>query len=431
MQESPLPQRRFQISGCIVLPLLVFTLAIGLAGGFVASSFLMGRGLLPFQSNGSCPLAQEECKEFATFWQAWQIASSNYVDTKAVVPQKMTDGAIEGMLDSLGDQGHTRYLPKEVAQEYQESLQGRFEGIGAYIDVKDGQPLIVQPIEGSPAESAGIKPGDLIMKVDGKSVFGVTVEELRTLVRGPRGTTVRLSVIHTGSTSAVDIDVVRDEIKVPSVTWRMLPDGVALIKLSQFSSPSSDEMKQALEEAKQQGMKSLVLDLRNNPGGYVTSLVDIASQFMAADTVVLLEEDRDGKQSPYKTHDGGVALDVPMVVLVNNNTASAAEILAGALRDQGRAKVIGEPTFGTATVLNQYDLNDGGRILLGTSQWLTPKGQEVRGVGIAPDETVTLDAGALPLSPSEASTLTPAQLKETTDKQLHRALELVGEQAKK
>ena len=415
----------------LVLPLLALTLVIGLAGGYLVSNYAAGRALVPLQGQGSCPLSQQECDNFGSFWQAWQLASRNYVDTKAIDSTKMTDGAIEGMLDSLGDRGHTRYLSKDVAGEYQESLQGRFEGIGAYIDVKDGQPLIVQPIEGSPAERAGIKPGDLILKVDGASVFGVTVEELRTKVRGPDGSEVTLTVQHTGAENPVDIKVKREQIKVPSVSWRMLPDKVALIKLVQFSAPASDEMKQALTAAQAQGATSIVLDLRNNPGGYVNTLVDVASEFMAKDTVVLLQADRNGDRKPYLTHEGGISLQTPLVVLINNNTASAAEILAGALRDQGRAKVIGEPTFGTATVLNQYDLNDGGKILLGTAQWLTPKGKEVRGVGIAPDEEVPLKADAQPLSPREASELSPEALRTTTDTQLRRALDIVDALAQK
>ena len=431
MDESPYRVPKFRLPLLMVLPLLALTLLVGLAGGFVLSNVVAGRSLFAFQSNGSCPLALNDCTEFNTFWQAWQLASSKYVDPKAIDTTKMTDGAIEGMLDSLGDRGHTRYLPKEVAQQYQESLQGRFEGIGAYIDVKDGQPLIVQPIEGSPAEQAGLKPGDVIVKVDGQLVAGITVEELRTKVRGPQGTSVVLTVLHIGDSSPVDITVQRAEIKVPSVSWRMLPNNVALVKLVQFSEPSASEMRAALGEVKAQGARAIVLDLRNNPGGYVTSLVDIASEFMRANTVVLIQEDRDGKRSPYKTKDGGLALDQPLVVLINNNTASAAEILAGALREQGRARVIGEPTFGTATVLNQYDLNDGGRILIGTAQWLTPKGNEVRGVGITPDEAIPLVSGVVPLTPREAAALTPEALRTTTDAQLKRALEIVDTLAQK
>ncbi len=425
MYEQPTRRARFDLPVWIVIPMLVLMLGIGLAGGYVISNFIANRALLPGIGGTACPLSEKECAEFGSFWQAWQIAQNNYVDADALDPQKMTDGAIGGMLDSLGDVGHTRYLPPEVVAEYQQQLDGRFEGIGAYIDVQGKQPLILQPIEGSPAEAAGIKAGDLILKVDGKDVLGVTVEQLRTLVRGPKGTSVTLTVLHVGDTAPVEIKVMRDEINVPAVSWRLLPDNVALIRLTQFSNHAGDEMKAALSEARDQGASSIVLDLRNNPGGYITELVSIASEFMPENTVVLLQEDRDGTRKPYETQAGGTATDLPLVVLINGNSASAAEILAGALRDQGRARVIGEPTFGTATVLNQYNLEDGGRILLGTSQWLTPKGAEVRGVGIAPDEEVRLEGDAVPLSPREAADLTPEALRTTTDSQLRRALEVV------
>lgn len=429
--ETKTTSRRSGVSPWMVLPLLLFTLALGLAGGFVVNNFLNGRSLLAFGNDGSCPLSSKECNDFGSFWQAWQIASRDYVDPKAIDPQKMTDGAISGMLESLGDEGHTRYMSKDVAKEYQESLQGSFDGIGAYIDVKNGQAIIVQPIEESPAERAGIKPNDVILKVDGADMTNVTVEELRAKVRGPRGTSVRLTIQHANESSPVEITVQRDEIKLPSTTWRMLSGNIALIKLSQFSATAAADMQSALKDAKAQGATKIILDLRNNPGGYVTALVDIASELMPANTVVLYQQDRDGQRKTYNTHDGGIATDLPLVVLINNNTASAAEILAGALRDQGRAKVIGEPTFGTATVLNQYDLEDGGRMLLGTSQWLTPKGQEVRGIGIAPDEKVALEGDAVPLTPREAAALSPDALQQTDDTQLRRALEVVQQLAQR
>ncbi|MBC8078544.1 MAG: S41 family peptidase [Chloroflexales bacterium] len=416
---------RFDLPVWIVIPMLVLMLGLGLVGGFLASGLFSGRGLLPAANNGACPLSEQQCVEFTSFWQAWQIAERNFVDEASIDTQRMTDGAIGGMIDSLGDIGHTRYLPPEIATEYQQQLNGKFEGIGAYIDVQGKQPLILQPIEGSPAEAAGIRPGDLILKVDGKDMFGVTVEELRSTVRGPAGTSVTLTVQHAGENAPTEITIARAEIIVPAVSWRKLPGDVALIRLTQFSSRSSAEMRQALNEARAEGARSVVLDLRNNPGGFVNELVNIASEFMPQDTVVLYQENRDGAREPYTTREGGVATDLPLVVLINGNSASAAEILAGALRDQGRARVIGEPTYGTATVLNQYDLEDGGRILLGTAQWLTPNGDEVRGVGIAPDEEVRLEGEATPLSPREAAELSPEALRTTDDTQLRRALEVV------
>jgi carboxyl-terminal processing protease len=414
---------RLQLPIWLVTPLLGLTLLIGAGAGFLGSRWL--------ENPYPCQQSAQVCANFQNFWKTWQLVDEHFVDPKAIEPDKMVDGAIEGMLDSLGDRGHTRYLAPETARAERESLDGHFEGIGAYIDVRDEQPLIVQPIEGSPAERAGLRSGDLILKVNGEEVYGVTVEELRAKVRGPKGTSVTLTIKHADGPTPVDVQVTREEINIPSVSWRMLPEQIALIHLNQFASRSADEMKQALSDAQAQGATSVFLDLRNNPGGLVNELVGVASQFLPEGTTVLLEQDRAGQREPYKSKSGGVATSIPLVVLVNNNSASSAEILAGALKDAGRAKVIGEPTFGTATVLRTYDLDGGAQVRIGTTQWLTPKGEVVRGKGIQPDELVDLPAGAAPLSPADAARLDAQALRESKDTQLVRALEEIKSVADK
>jgi carboxyl-terminal processing protease len=396
----------------LVTPMLALMLMAGAGGGYFTA----------LRITTPCPQSPEVCASFANFWKAWDVASANFVDPEAIEPQRMTDGAITGMLDSLGDQGHTRYLPPAAAQAEREALSGRFEGIGAYIDVRDDQPLIIQPIDGSPAARAGIKPGDLIIQVNGEDVRGITVDELQAKVRGPRGTSVTLTLQHESGETTYEVTITREEIKVPSVTWRMLPDNVALIRLIQFSEPSSEEMIAALQEAQAQGATSVVLDLRNNPGGLVNELVTIASQFLPPDTAVLLEQNREGERTPFNTEQEGVARDIPLVVLVNNNSASSAEILAGALKEYDRATVIGVPTFGTATVLRRFDLNDGAQMYLGTTEWLTPNGEQVRNVGIEPNEIVALPPGIAPLSPADAAELNVEELLDSEDVQLVAAL---------
>lgn len=391
--------------------MLLVVLALGFGAGYFAT----------VRSTGTCTESAQVCQNFATFWRVWDIVQNNYVDPSAVKPQSMINGAIEGMLDSLGDQGHTRYLPPDVAQAEAESLSGKFQGIGAYIDVRDNQPIIVRPIEGSPAEAAGIKPGDLILKVNGEDVYGITVDELRNKVRGPEGTEVQLTLRHEGQQAPYEVSVKRAEITVPSVSWRMLPDKIALIQLSQFSDPSSAAMKKALTEAKQQGAQGLILDLRNNPGGLVNQLVDIAGQFLPANSTVLLEQNRSGERTPYKTQGEPVAPDLPLVVLVNHNSASSAEILAAALKENNRATVIGVPTFGTATVLRSFSLGGGAELRLGTTQWLTPNGEVVRGKGIDPNKVVDLPPDATPLSPADAANLSAAQIEQSNDTQLAAA----------
>jgi carboxyl-terminal processing protease len=409
---------RIQLPIWLVMPMLGLMLAIGLGGGYF--------GTLWFKAPSPCPEAPAICTSFENFWKTWDLARNEYVDPTAADPKKMTDGAIEGMLDSLGDTGHTRYLPPAVAQAEREELSGHFEGIGAYIDVKDGQPLIIQPIEGSPAEKAGLRPNDLIIKINGEDAHGITVSELRNRVRGPKDTSVTLTIQHAGESQTVDVTIMRANINMPSVSWRMLQNKMALIHLNQFAERAGDEIKQALTDAKAQGASAIVLDLRNNPGGYVNELVSVASQFLPTDTTVLLEQDRSGARTPYKTAAGGVALDIPLVVLVNNNSASSAEILAGALKDAKRARLIGEPTFGTATVLRTFNLNDGAQVRIGTTQWLTPNGQVVRGKGIQPDELISLSPDVRPLSPANAAQLDPQALLKSDDAQLVRALEVLN-----
>ncbi|HWQ12686.1 MAG TPA: S41 family peptidase [Roseiflexaceae bacterium] len=408
---------RIQVPIWLVTPLVALALVAGFGGGYLSA----------LQLTTPCPLDKQSCATFANFWRAWDIAADNYVDPEAIDPAKMTDGAIAGMLDSLGDHGHTRYLSAEDAQFERESLSGRFEGIGAYIDVRDDQPVIVQPIEGSPAERAGLRPDDKILKVNGEDVRGVTVEELRSKVRGPKGTAVTLTILHEGEAVPVDITVVRDEIQLRSVSWRMLPEQVALVQVNRFAERTTAEFRQALDELEAQGARAIVLDLRNNPGGLVHELVGVAGELLPADSTVLLEKGRTGEPRPYKTGRESTPTSLPLVVLVNENSASAAEILAGAIKDHGRGRVIGVPTYGTATVLRPFDLPGGAQVRIGTSEWLTPKGTEVRGRGIEPDELISLPVGADPLTPREAAALSAQALRDSEDTQLARALQVVDE----
>lgn len=410
---------RIELPIWLVVPLLGIMLLLGAGGGFAAGWIV--------HPTTNCPESPEVCEEFGAFWEVWQLASENFVDAEAVQPDRMTEWAINGMLDSLGDQGHTRYLSAEAAHRWDESLSGEFEGIGAYLDMRDDVPIIVAPIEGSPAEAAGLRENDIILKVDGQDTLGWTIEEVVAAIRGPRGSTVVLTVQHIDEEIPVEISVKRDTIEVPNVTWRMLPGDIALIQLTSFSQRSAAEMTQALTEAKDEGARAVILDIRNNLGGYVHEAIGIASQFLPEGTTVLLEQDRSGTREPSKTIGGGVALDMPMVVLINQNTASSAEILSGALQDEARAELVGVRTVGTGTVLSTYNLEDGAKLLLGTMQWLTPDGREIRRQGIEPDIEVMLPFDVVPLSPREAGQLSAEELHESEDVQLSRAYEVIQE----
>jgi carboxyl-terminal processing protease len=402
--------------------MLILTLLIGGGAGFLAGIFVPR----PAAQATTCPETPEICADFAVFWEVWQLASDRFVDSDAIDPATMTFGAINGMLDSLGDQGHTRFLSAEEAVAWDESLRGSFEGIGAYVDVRDGRPIIIAPIEGAPAEAAGLRAGDQVLAVNGEPTDGWTVDRLISNVRGPRGTDVTLTVLHPGETAPVDITITRASVDVPSVTWRILDDQTGLVKISSFDDDTGTELEEALSAAQAAGARAIVLDLRNNPGGFLTEAVKAASQFLPSGSTILREVDRSGREKSTVVRSPGVAQTIPVVVLVNENSASAAEILSGALQENGRAVIVGESTFGTGTVLTPFRLDDGSRLLLGTSEWLTPEGRQIRGQGITPDEQVALPPAVAPMTPAEAAELSTADLSAIADTQLVRALELAA-----
>ncbi len=364
---------------------------------------------------------------FSVFWEAWNLVQKNYVDQQAVDPTKLTYGAIQGMLSALGDEGHTRFLTKEQLDAEQQSLSGQLEGIGAEITTKDGQPTIVAPIPGAPAQKAGILPGDVILKVDGKDVSGMTLDDVVNLVRGPAGSTVTLTVMHPGANAQTDIAIVRAKITVPSVTWSMLPGTTyAHILISQFSNDATAQLVSAINDAQQAGATAIVLDLRNDPGGLLDEAVGVTTQFVKEGNVLLVQ-DAQGNKTPMTVRGGGKALNIPMVTLINAGTASSSEIVAGALQDHNRSKMIGDTTFGTGTVLSTYHLSDGSAILLGTEEWLTPNGRQIWHNGITPDIQVSLPNGATPLTPEQETNMTADGLQQSQDAQLLRAIKYLND----
>jgi carboxyl-terminal processing protease len=400
----------------LVAVLMGVTLALGTGAGYVQGA----------ANTGECTEAADVCRKFGDFWEVWNLAEARFLDPKALNSDKMISGAINGMLDSLNDQGHTRYLTAEQATAQSEELQGEFEGIGAYINLDGEYPAITAPIEGSPAEAAGIQPGDVILEVDGQTTRGLELEEVVRRVRGKPGTTVKLHVQHLDQEAPVDISIVRAAVTVPAVTWRMLPDNVAMIKLSQFQESATADIKKALAAAKAQGATKLVLDLRNNPGGLLDQAIGVSSQFLPEGATVLRVRDRDGKEQVYKANEKSPDTTTPMVVLINQGSASSSEIFTGAIQDAGRAKVIGVGTPGAGSVLSPIPLNDGSSVYLGTAEWLTPKGRTIRHEGITPDVVLGLTSDIIPLTPTTAKKLTDEQILQTRDLQVRRALTELG-----
>ncbi|MFN8474540.1 MAG: S41 family peptidase [Anaerolineae bacterium] len=369
--------------------------------------------------------ASEETDRFRIFWEAWRIAHDHYVDTNALNDDRMTQGAIQGMLDALGDQGHTRFMTAAEAEHQSQVLSGVFVGIGAEITHKDGKAVVVAPLEGSPAEQAGVKAGDVVLSVDGEDIADHDIDEVLSHLRGAEGTDVRVSLMRPSTGDTLDLTLTRTRVVVPTVTWQMLPGTkIADIRLSQFGARASNELQQAIDAARAAGAAGLILDLRNNPGGLLNEAVSVTSQFIDSGNV-LLQRDRAGHETPYAARPGGHALDLPMVVLINQGTASASEITAGALQYAGRAKLVGQTTFGTGTVLSSFKLSDGSALLLGTGEWLTPGGRMIRRQGIEPDVASPLPADSVQVTPLSAAKLSSAELRATSDTQLLSGLQIV------
>ncbi len=320
--------------------------------------------------------------EFLMLGEAWQLLQKNFVDRSKLDPLKMAQGAIRGMVEATGDP-YTEYYTPQSYQSTMVELTGVYQGIGAYIGKKDKNIVIIAPMEGSPAEEAGLKAGDIIVKIDGESTETMNSDDASMRIRGKAGTKVKLEIAREGASELLEISVERREIHVDSVTSEMKGD-VAVIKIQQFILPTISDFKMALQKAFNNGAKGVILDLRNNPGGILDQAVDVASQFLTRGIVVKVV-DKDGNEQVHKVRPGGMAADIPLIVLVNEGSASASEIVAGALQDNQRAKLAGSNTFGKASVQNIVRMNDGGAIKITTAHYYTPNGQQISGAGLKPD----------------------------------------------
>ncbi len=399
----------------VYLLILPIFLGVGFAGGVLVDHFLITptTAAAQTQSNNNLDLVN----------QAYQIIQQNYVDRSAVNQTQLEYGAISGMVDSLGDTGHSRFLTPQMVQEENNFTQGSFDGIGAEVSMNaNGQVVIVAPIDGSPAQAAGVKPGDIILKVDGQDMTGMSLSDVVSKVLGPAGTQVTLTLQDPKTGATRDLTITRAKITVQNVTWIMLPGTkIADIRIAGFSEGVTNDLRTAIQQAQAQGATSIILDLRNDPGGLLNEAVGVTSQFLSSGNVLLVKNAQ-GQEQAVPVESGGLATNMPMVVLVNQGTASAAEIVAGALQDYHRATLIGETTFGTGTVLNAFPLTDGSEVLLATEEWLTPNGRVIWHKGISPDITVSLANTITPFVPEAGRGMTAAQLQATQDAQLLKAI---------
>ena len=356
--------------------------------------------------------------------EAWRDIQDNYVDAANLDDRALAYGAIRGMTEAVGDEGHTTFLTAEEVKASDQSLSGSFVGIGVQLSGDDTRPTIGAVIPNTPAEEAGLRRNDRILAVDGRTTEGEDIDQTVARVRGPEGEAVTLTIARSG-VADFDVTIVRRMFDLPLVSWAMVPGRrVALIRLDQFATGATKALKEAIVAARDAGATALVLDLRDNPGGYVTEAIGVTSQFLA-DGLVYQAIDASGKQKDGKVEEGGVATDIPLVVLANGDTASSGEIVTGAIQDAGRAQVVGEKTFGTGTVLGRFDLADGSSLRIGVERWLTRAGRPIWHEGLDPDVPVALAETVAPLRPEALRDMTAAGLAASQDDQLLRALELL------
>jgi carboxyl-terminal processing protease len=338
-------------------------------------------------STPATTLTAEQQERFKVFWEAWSLVQREFYNRQSIDPQKMTYGAVKGMVEAVGDP-YTFFSSPRERELNESSIRGSFDGIGIQVDQRDGRLRVVAPIEGTPAERAGIKAGDVITKVDDKDLRNVALNDVVQLIRGPRGTTVRLTITREGVAQPLVISVERAEIKLESVRGKLLDNGFGYVRITTFSQTTGTEIDSWLKRLLGQHPRGMVLDLRSNPGGYLTAAVDVTSQFLGSG-VVLYQQQSSGERQEYRVRPGGQATSVPLVVLIDKGSASASEIVAAALRDNGRAQLVGERSYGKGTVQTVHTLSDRSGLRITTGAWLTPSGQPLEKQGLEPDLAVT------------------------------------------
>jgi carboxyl-terminal processing protease len=368
-ERGNIPVRRFLVFTCGVLFTGIIMVGTGLAGYLIGST-----------RQASIPPA---------FMEAWGVVHKEYVD-QPVDDTKLVEGAIAGMIAALGDE-HSGYLPPSDYSDAMVPLEGSYTGIGIEADASGPLLKIIAPFPGSPAAAAGLQAGDVIVGIDGADMTGVAPEAARRKVLGPAGSKVHLSILRDGNTVPLEFDIVRAKIEVPSMESKMLPGDIAYVRLYIFSDTTGTELHKALTELMAKTPKGLILDLRGNPGGLVDAAKDVASEFLPKDQVITIVRSGDGTEEKYLTKGDGLATHVPMVVLVDEGSASSSEMVAGALKDYGRAKLVGRTTYGKGSMQDWHPLEGGkaGAVRLTIARFYTPKGTTIAKIGISPDFDVT------------------------------------------
>ena len=369
------------------------------AGGF--TGFLIGKL--------QCKVCPPEEIDFSLFWEAWKVLQEKFVDKEKFDVQKMIYGAISGMVKSLGD-SYTVFFTPEETKRFEEDVKGVFEGVGMEIGIRKGQLQVIAPIEGTPAQRAEIRAGDKIMKINDIETSDLTIDEAVNLIRGPKGSQVTLTIFREGWEKTKEIKLVREIIEVPSLKWELKDSNIAYLKIYQFSEKASLDFRKAATEILESPAQKIILDLRNNPGGYLEVAQDITGWFLEKGQIVVIEDFGNGEKKEYRSEGPGNFLDYKIVVLINEGSASGSEILAGALRDNRGILLIGEKSFGKGSVQELEKLREGSSLKITIAKWLTPKGNLITDVGLEPDIKVEM---------------TEEDYEEGRDPQLDKAIEVI------
>jgi carboxyl-terminal processing protease len=366
--------------------------------GLLVAGFWMGQRGWPLRQLGltTTSIRPEDSDALSPLIEVWNLANDRFYE-QPIDQEAAVQGAIDGMLATLDDP-HTRYLPPAAESAARDAMEGEMEGIGVVVEDVDGDITVVSPFEGSPAEAAGLKAGDILRAADGVELTGMGLNAAAELIRGPAGSTVSLVVEREGATFTVG--VVRAVIEIPSVRGEMLPEGIAYVRLSRFANNTTEDLEDTLEALFEEEPTGLILDLRGNPGGGLSTAVDVADQFLE-EGIVLTERFGGGRDKVYRSGNGEIAEEIPMVVLIDEGSASASEVLAGALRDRERATLIGTTSYGKGTVQTWHALSNGGGVRITIARWLTPDGNWVDEGGLVPEETVTLPEADEPFADTQ------------------------------
>ena len=377
------------LHGCLRLTVVALLVAFITSVAFLAG-FAARASLSPTPSPAVMVVEPDSSEEeaFRIFWEAWGILERDFYGD---VPdaQEMAYSAIRGVIDGLDDK-YTAFLDPEIAAIIREDMSGAFDGIGAVVDMNDeGKLVIVQTFDGKPAAQAGLRSGDVVLAVDDTAIENMSVFEAVGLIRGPAGSVARLTIQRQGLEDPFVVEVVRQRIEIPVVESRMLDDDIAYLKLSEFNSQATSELKAGLRSLLAEEPRALILDLRNNPGGFLNVAVEVGSQFVSEGSI-LVETFKEGQDRDYPAHKGGLATDIPLAVLVNGGSASASEIVAGAIQDTGRGLLVGEETLGKGSVQLSHQLSDHSELRVTYAHWFTPSGRAIHGKGLAPDIQVDM-----------------------------------------